>query len=76
MTDSDLREPISQRDMESEEEYAVQGWKVFYRFCNQLNAQGAPPELLARVIEINNLYRDMAEKIAVIKICFPKEPQR
>ena len=72
----DVYEPISQRDMEYEEEYATQGWKLFYTFYSRLSAQGAPPELLARVAEINNLYRDVAEKVAAIKPCFPKEPER
>jgi hypothetical protein len=72
----DIYEPIFQQDIEAEEEYAIQGWKVFYTFYNRLGTQGAPPELLARVVEINNLYRDLAEKISAIHPCFPKEQER
>jgi len=72
----DLNDPIFRTDIEHEAEYAEQGWKTFYAMYFQLQNQGAPPELLERVVEINHLYKELGERLADIKQCFPEGGRR
>jgi hypothetical protein len=72
----DLNDPVFYQDVKAEEEYSAQGWKVFYDFYCRLSAQGAPAELVAKVVEINNLYKEMNERITAIKPFFPVETER
>lgn len=76
MSNIDSWEPVFRKDVEAEEEYSTQGWRVFFDLYTRLNSQQAPPELLARVAEINNIYKDLTEKIVAIKPCFPVENGR
>lgn len=65
-------DPVFQKDIENEEEYAESGWKTFYAMYFQLQYQGAPQELLEKVVEINHLYKELKERLSEIKQCFPK----
>lgn len=69
-------DPVFQQDIDTEHEYATEGWKNFYGFYNTLIAQGAPQELLTKVIEITNIYKNLTESIAAIQPCFPVEKRR
>jgi hypothetical protein len=72
----DLTEPVFQQDIDTEHEYATEGWKNFFEFYTRLKAQGAPPELLNKVVEITNIYKNLTESIAGIQQCFPVEKRR
>ena len=69
-------DPVFQQDIDTEHEYATEGWKNFYEFFQRLKSQGAPPELLAKVAEITNIYKQLTEGIAAIQPCFPVEKRR
>lgn len=71
-----LTDPIFQSDIKSEEEFATEGWRSFYAMFFQLQHQGAPNELLERVVEINLLYQELLLKLADIKQCFLKGNSR
>ena len=69
-------EPVFQQDIDTELEYANEGWRNFYNFYDRLKAQGAPQELLAKVAEITNIYKNLTEGISTIQPCFPVEKRR
>lgn len=73
---SHLSEPVFQQDLDAEEEYAMNGWRVFYDFYDRLKAQGAPPELLSKIAELTNNYKILTEGIKAIAPCFPVEKRR
>ena len=66
-------EPVFQQDIKTEHEYAVEGWRNFYNFFERLKTQGAPPELLAKIIEITGIYKNLTDAITAIEVCFPVE---
>lgn len=72
----DLTEPVFQQDIDTEHEYATQGWKVMYEFHERLKAQGAPQELVAKVAELTQQYQTLTNGIAAIQLCFPVEKRR
>jgi len=73
---TDLREPVFQQDIDTEHEYAMQGWKTYYTFFERLRAQGAPSDLLDKVAEITATYKDLTDQMASIQQCFPVEKRR
>lgn len=76
MSNTDYAEPIFQQDIDIELEYATAGWRNFYDFYNRLQTQGAPPELLAKVAEITNIYKTLTDGITTVQPCFPVEKRR
>jgi len=73
---TDYTEPVFQQDIDTELEYATEGWKNFYEFFERLKAQGAPPELLFKISEITNIYKNLTDAITAIQPCFPVEKRR
>jgi hypothetical protein len=67
----DYDEPVFRKEVESEAEYVEQGWKVFFNIYYRLCNQRAPPTLIQEIVDINNLYKQLHEKIGKVKNYFP-----
>ena len=72
-------EVVTRKEIDQELEYANEGWRTFfnmyYRLTSQKDYYGnqiAPQQLVDEIIFINNVYKDLTERIGKIVSCFPK----
>jgi hypothetical protein len=65
-------EPVLQKDIAAEQEFAVQGMESATEFYFRLSHQGAPQALLQELAFITQEYKDIKERLERILPCFPR----
>lgn len=58
-------------DINEQEEMALDCWKVNYNFFQRLQHQGAPQELLAKLLDVINGFQSAYSNLKEIRACFP-----
>lgn len=66
-------EPIWKEDIERFTEDTLALWRTQYEFWKTLQAQGAPPVLVAEIAQISELFQQAHARLAEVSKYFPAE---
>jgi hypothetical protein len=67
-------EPIWREDVKDHGEYAKDVTKVFHKMVETLQRQGAPPDLIVRLVRLRDLSAQICDELEELEARFPSQP--